>query len=180
MSEELLKQIKGKEEVWKPIKGYEGLYEIGNRGSVYNVRTKKVMEPVKTKPSLKSMVKRNLKPSEVSPYFTVGLTKDGIRKTFKIHRLVAQAFIPNPENKPLVNHINEVTTDNRVQNLEWSTGSENKMYSYNLRKKESIKIDMIKKMEPAIKIANLENDYIQLELNFGTVFINRPTEILSN
>lgn len=61
-------------------------------------------------------------------YYAVKLSKDGIIKQFRVHRLVAQAFIPNPDNLPQVNHINENKFDNRVENLEWCTNEYNLLY----------------------------------------------------
>ena len=63
-------------------------------------------------------------------YSSVDLCKDGTIKKYLIHRLVAEAFIPNPEKKPQVNHINGIKTDNRLDNLEWCTHSENMLHSY--------------------------------------------------
>lgn len=136
MNEELKKKIQGKEEIWLPVVGYEGLYEVSNRGSVYSIKTDKVLLPSKRRPSIKCRAERK---SEAPVYFFVSLSKNGKSKKYQIHRLVAIAFIPNPENKPYVNHINEITTDNRVQNLEWSTCGENTKYSKTLRRKEEIK-----------------------------------------
>lgn len=102
------------EEVWKPIKDYEGLYEISNLGRVksFNYRG--------------SGKEKILKNTECRwGYLTVSLTKSGKCKVFKVHRLVAEAFIPNPENKPCVDHINTIRTDNRVKNLRWVTYKEN-------------------------------------------------------
>ena len=94
-------------EVWKPIQGYENEYLVSNHGNVWSVRRK-----------------RNLIPKRAKGYLRVALSVYGKTKTFSIHRLVAQAFIPNPENKPTVNHINEDKSDNRASNLEWATTRE--------------------------------------------------------
>ena len=103
-----------KEEVWKPIKDYEGLYEISNLGRVRNLNYKG---------SGKGKILKNTKDSK--GYLIVGLTKNGKRKLFKIHRLVAEAFIPNPEDKPFIDHINTIRDDNRIENLRWCTQKEN-------------------------------------------------------
>jgi len=100
-------------EVWKPIAGYEGLYEVSNFGNV------KSLSYHRTK------VERILRLSTAAGYPLIHLYKCGKSTAIKIHRLVATAFIPNPDSKPTVNHINGIKTDNRVQNLEWATYSEN-------------------------------------------------------
>lgn len=97
------------EENWKDIEGYEGLYQVSNLGRVKRVTTGRVLKGCKDKDG----------------YLRVDLCKNGKHKTHKIHRIVAQAFIPNPEHKPEVNHIDENKTNNMVSNLEWSTRKEN-------------------------------------------------------
>lgn len=99
------------EEIWKDIEGYEGLYQISNLGRVWSVR-KEIYR----------------KPCIVSNYYGVSLTKDGHYDTFSIHRLVAEAFIPNPLNLPQVNHIDEDKLNNRADNLEWCTAKYNCNY----------------------------------------------------
>lgn len=93
-------------EQWRDVYGYEGLYRVSNMGRVLSVRTETV-----------------LKPSLCKGYCVVSLHDHG-QRNFKVHRLVAAAFSPNPENKPTVNHINEIKTDNRACNLEWATVAE--------------------------------------------------------
>lgn len=103
-------------EIWKDIKGYEGLYQVSNTGRV------KSLDRI-------DIIGRKIKGFYISPkndndYQRLNLYKNGNRKTYSIHRLVAEAFIPNPENKLTVNHINHIRHDNRVDNLEWATYAE--------------------------------------------------------
>ena len=95
-------------EEWKDVEGYEGLYQVSNQGNVRSLRTNKI-----------------LKPMIWHGYAYVNFTIDNIVNHKSIHRLVAEAFIPNPDNKPQVDHINTVKEDNRSCNLRWVTALEN-------------------------------------------------------
>ncbi len=97
------------------IEGYED-YLVGRDGRVYSVKTGHFLNPVKSESSKKRRGK---------PYLKIELWKDGKFKRFFIHRLVGKAFIPNPGDKPEINHKNNDGCDNRVENLEWVTRSEN-------------------------------------------------------
>lgn len=112
-------------EMWRPIKGYEGLYEISNQGRVKSL-TRYCMSFGYRKTLLKEKI---MKPSRSpSGYFQVGLSKNGKRRHFFIHRLVATTFISNPNNYLCINHKDEVKTNNCVNNLEWCTTKYNNNY----------------------------------------------------
>lgn len=119
-------------EVWKDIKGYEGLYQVSNLGRVlslgrkintghngYRITENKILLGHLTNKGYEKVVLYN----SISG-----------RKETTVHRLVAEMFIPNPENKSQVNHKNEIKTDNRVENLEWATARENCNYGLRNRK----------------------------------------------
>ena len=113
-------------EIWKDIQGFEGLYQVSDHG-----RVKALERPINHTFGGKSILKeRILKLNTHSEgYKCISLRKNGILKTFKVHRLVSIAFIPNPENKCSVNHINGIKSDNIVKNLEWCTRKENMVHA---------------------------------------------------
>lgn len=110
-------------EVWKPIAGYEGLYEVSEHGEVCSCE--------RITSDGKHLQRRKLKGGYFSnEYKFMCLRKDGENKNHLVHRLVAQAFIPNPENKPCINHKDGNKQNNKVENLEWCTYSENRKHAY--------------------------------------------------
>ena len=104
-------------EIWKPVIGYEGLYEVSNLGRIRSLAKKRgnVLLPPRI---IKGKINSH-------GYYQHILVKEGQRKTISRHRIVAQAFIPNPDNKTDIDHINTIRTDNRVENLRWATKKEN-------------------------------------------------------
>lgn len=116
-------------EIWKEITGYEGYFEVSNLG---NFRSKNRMVGYKTQGLRNYPGKPLLTETIVEGYQRIVLMKEGYRKRFMCHRLVAQEFVPNPENKPFVNHINGIKSDNRSVNLEWVTQSENEIHSHSI------------------------------------------------
>ena len=116
-------------EIWKELKGYEGFYEISNYGII-----KSVSHLVKANKDggVRYTTPRTLKfTNGWHDYLSVNLFKNGKGKTFYVHRLVAENFISNPENKPQVNHIDGNKHNNCVDNLEWCSDSENLIHALN-------------------------------------------------
>ena len=109
-------------EVWRDVKGYEGLYQVSSNGRVKSLE-RTFIDKIGRERYVKECI---LKPGmDKGGYLRVGLCDGEKRKTFKVHRLVCEAYHENPDNKPQVNHINEIKTDNRACNLEWATAREN-------------------------------------------------------
>lgn len=133
------------EEIWRDVKDYEGLYQVSNLGRAKRLKGRYMR------------CDKILKGHEDEfGYIRLHLSKNSKTKSSKLHRLVAKAFIPNPENKPQVNHIDENKTNNIVSNLEWVTAKEN--VNHGTRTNRAIKKREIK--IKAIDIANGEwNEY---------------------
>lgn len=112
-------------EEWKPVVGYEGLYEVSSEGRVLSLgRFQKVRNNGRMFRKEQIMKLKN----RPGGYLGAHLCKNCKHKIHSVHRLVAEAFIPNPEGKEQVNHKNGIKTDNRVSNLEWVTKSENALH----------------------------------------------------
>ena len=119
-----------KEEIWKDIEGYEGLYQVSNMGRVKSLeRTVRCGRGYKIIPERIRKARKNN-----YGYLQLNLYKDGKIKSYKIHRLVAQAFLENPDNLPEVNHIDENKQNNYVENLEWCSKSYNMTYNGRAKK----------------------------------------------
>jgi len=128
---------------WKSIPDYEGLYNINSKSVIVNLISKKILRQSLT----------------VRGYVKVTLRKDGYNKSYEVHRLLAKAFIPNPNNFPVVNHINEIKNDNRLENLEWCTVLHNtkEWHKNNCKKKKKINTAKLNEMFHMSKIMPIKD-----------------------
>lgn len=133
-----------KQEFWRDIKGYEGLYKVSNYGNIIKNKTNQQM-----KMSFNQF-----------GYLRISLTKNKKRKTIPVHRLVALSFIPNIKNNPCVNHINGIKHDNYIGNLEWVTYSENSIHAIKIGLKTFIKGKDNCKSVPILQY-NLDGNFIK-------------------
>lgn len=155
-------EARSKIEQWKPVSGYEGLYAVSNFGNIVSVMFR---NNICTKPKIQP----------ISPYdngkgyFMVQLSGfDGKKTAHYVHRLVANAFIENPNNLPVVNHIDYDRGNNKAENLEWTTQKENVNYSSHLMKKPKSKS----------KPTNTGEKYISKKNNKYVVFSRKQFKTL--
>lgn len=116
------------EEIWKDIPSYEGYYQVSNLG---NFRSLPRIIKYKSNGTRNYPSKALLTETTKDNYQRIVLMKDGIKTRYQAHRLVALTFIPNPDNKPFINHIDGNKSNNVVTNLEWCTASENMIHADN-------------------------------------------------
>jgi hypothetical protein len=126
------------EEIWKDVKNYEGVYQVSNFGNVKSLPRQWIGGLPNAPRKHNGLVLSSAK--DKKGYLRVLLSKPGERHTYKVHRLVAIAFIENPENKKEVNHINGIKTDNRLCNLEWCSTMENMRHSILIGLRDNVNI----------------------------------------
>lgn len=136
-------------ELWKDIPGYDGKYQVSNIGRVRSMwRNNQHKDHIGTVTILKQTERED-------GYMRVALTKNGKRKNYYVHRLVAEAFIPNPDNLPQVNHKSEVKTENYVENLEWCGSRYNSMYGTKIERWR------MKKAKPVVQ-TTMDGEFVRM------------------
>ena len=155
-------------EIWKKVDGYDN-YSVSSEGRVRNDKTLRILKAKRSKKG----------------YMCVGLCRNGKMKSFRVHRLVGQAFLPNPENKECIDHINCIRDDNRVENLRWCSHKENMNNPLSrINNREAQKGKHSGKNHPssrAVVAINIENSSITIEFssmrqaqkdgfNYGTIW----------
>lgn len=122
------------EEIWKDVKGYEGLYQVSNLGRVKSLEVKVPSGTKRGGKFFRTKKEKIMSKSLDKGYEFIRLSNNKITKNHRVHRLVAEAFIPNPNNYPCVNHKDENKLNNCVNNLEWCTTAYNNNYGTRLTK----------------------------------------------
>lgn len=148
---------------WRPVVGYEGLYEVSNTGEIRR--------------SNGDVRKLRIKKGANTYYKEVSLWKDGKRKCFLVHRLVAQAFIPNPNNFPIINHKDENGMNNCIENLEWCDHSYNTRYNkYPLKQKSQATkaVSQEQKIKTSISVKKYRREHSKLKFEYNGEMLSIP------
>lgn len=141
------------QEIWKDVKDYKGLYQVSNLGNIKSIKYSKILKPYKEKKG----------------YLRVDLNKNGIRRHYLVHRLVAETFIPNPENKPQINHKDGCKENNLWNNLEWCTNLENAIHAYNNKLRTSKPLRKINQYDLNGNFIEQWNSIIEASTQFKTI-----------
>ena len=146
-----------KNEIWKSVEGYEGLYQVSSYG-----RVRSLDRMVINSDGVKRLFKgRILKPNKVrNGYLKIQLSKSGKVNGALIHRLVAQSFIQNPDNLPIINHKDENKTDNHVENLEWCDSKYNTNYGTAIQRSAEKRLNSPKLSKPVLQIDKETNEIV--------------------
>lgn len=149
------------QEIWKDVQGYEGQYQVSNLGRVKSIKRKLTNGRSVSEKILNSSSKKKTQDG----YLMVALAG----RTFRVNRLVAAAFIPNPDNKPVVNHIDGNKENNKADNLEWATISENMLHAYRC----GLKTAMIGEENPNAKLTRnqvkaIRSEYVPYSQQYGS------------
>lgn len=148
---------------WRVIEGYEGLYEISNTGEIRNAKG--------------NIKKSQSKKGVNTNYKEVSLWKDGKNKRFLVHRLVAKAFIPNPNNYPIINHKDENGTNNCVENLEWCNHRYNAKYNKYPEKPNTIPSKVVskeQKQKTSISVKRYRREHAKLKFEYNGEMLSIP------
>ena len=148
---------------WRAIEGYEGLYEISNIGEIRNAKGE--------------IKKSQFKKGVNTHYKEVSLWKDGKNKRFLVHRLVAKAFIPNPNNFAIINHKDENGTNNCVENLEWCNHSYNTRYNKYPEKPKTIPTKVVsqeQKLKTSLSVKNYRREHAKLKFEYQGQMLSIP------
>ncbi len=156
-------------EEWKNIKGYEGLYQVSNLGRVKSLSRTIGYNHAVTGERFKRVAKeRIIKGGNCRGYASINLNKNGVGKTHRLCRLVAIAFIDNPEKKPCVNHIDGNKRNDMVDNLEWCTYQENMVHA---KENGLIKYYVGKDHSASIKVIDTKTNKIFDTINEAAIYI---------
>ena len=159
------------DEIWKDVKDYEGLYQISNYGRVKRLSKQKRNYNINTKKYDTIILPDKIVTPQLNQYgyYRIGLTKNGKRKCHSVHKLVAQAFIPNPENKPQINHKDENKQNNYVENLEWCTAKYNINYGTRNKRTGQKQMKPILCVETGVIYESLSEASKSMELSMGNI-----------